>query len=343
MTKWKERVSKTKNDISTWVLNNNFMTEREITKMYSLLKGHMFMKWKNYNDEVIQLTILTGLKNSKNYDPTKSSKLVWFQSILKNIYLQEIDPKYNKHIRNHYSLDWTAEDSDEENMDILKEASLLTVGEEDNDIINIADGILKLLETDKFPISKFRAEGLNYQTIANIVGIKRHKVAILIKEERVQIKRLLSGLPGLELLDLRTPINDKAVQKLKKMPNPNKEPKEKKTYKFNPMSIKKGGIKTCITCGGDFILTAPNKKTCSEECMIMSRKKLTLLRVKPKSQLGDKRKCKVCDKDFEYVKGMGSNTKTCSFECKEVNRKTVANEASKMNNWNRRQRLKLDI
>ena len=66
----------------------DFMTNSEIKEMYKSLTFHMKMKYGVYDEETIHRTIIRGLHKADKYDPTKASKLVWFQSILYFYWIQ---------------------------------------------------------------------------------------------------------------------------------------------------------------------------------------------------------------------------------------------------------------
>ena len=103
------------------------------------------------------------LKSSNQYNPQKASKLVWFQSILKNIFINHVDPKYNRHIRHHYSLDWKDDEGSDENNDMAAQAHLKSTDDEydtKNEFINLTADILKIIEENasefnKSKLSKF--------------------------------------------------------------------------------------------------------------------------------------------------------------------------------------------
>lgn len=251
-----------KGSIATWTLNNSFLTEKELKTLYTTLKGHMYMKYGKYNEEVVHLTILQGLRMSHSYNPQKSSKLVWFQSILKNIFLQHIDPKYNIHIRHHYSLDWTGSNDDDEtqNMDILTEAFSKSNDADDaekEDVINFTEDILELINNGDYFILKLKAKGESYSTMSKMLGLKTHKLSEMWQEERERLKiEIKSKLGWNDILDGRIPSNVAIKSK------PGYKPKKPRVHK-SPI-----------------------------------------------------RNCKICNKDFEFIVGMGPNTKTCSEECK---------------------------
>lgn len=185
-------------DISNYILNNNFMTEKEILNMYSLLRRHMYIKYGKYDEDVIHRTILQGLNKSHQYVPGKASMLVWFQSILRNIYLQEIDPKYNRAIKHHYSLDWTSE-GDEQNINILTEVSM----KEDNSTYDIKDDLLSefndklklIIEEGDYPMLKYKLQLLTTQQISDITGINQRPIYTKLAEER---KRLMKDIKGIK-------------------------------------------------------------------------------------------------------------------------------------------------
>ena len=252
---YEAKSTRSKWDISTWTLNNSFMTDGEIKEMINLLKGHMFMKYNTYHEEVIHMTILQGLRVSHQYNPTKASKLVWFQSILRNIFINEVDPKYNRHIRHHYSLDWKDDEGSDENRDVVGQALLKSTDDEDdkkNEVIQFTKDIVKIINEGDYVILKLRVQGESYSTMGKLLGMQTHRLSVMWKEERERLKEeiIKKGIDN-EVIEGRTPLN--AWTKGSK-----KKPKVFQT-----------SIRNCKNCKNDFNFEpgmGPNTKTCSEEC-----------------------------------------------------------------------------
>jgi hypothetical protein len=262
---------KSKWDISDWVLDNSFMTDKEIKEMINLLKGHMYMKYNTYNEEVIHMTILQGLRSSHLYNPQKASKLVWFQSILRNIFIHDVDPKYNIFIRYHYSFDWRSDD-DTENSDIINEALSKSTDDEDdlkNEVINFTEDIIEMINEGDYVILKLRVLGDSYADMSKKLKMKTHQMSQIWKEERERLKQeiLKRGLT-LEVLEGRKGLN-----------------------------VWTKGYKT-------------GKK-------------------KPRVFVSSTRTCKMCLKEFNFLPGMGPNTRTCSQECREKSTKELQSAYAK--------------
>ena len=255
---YEAKKTRSKWDISDWTLNNSFMTDSEIKDMINLLKGHMYMKYNTYDEEVIQMTILQGLRSSHLYNPQKASKLVWFQSILRNIFLNHVDPKYNTYIRYHYSLDYMSDDSDDgENRNIHGEAMSKSSGVDDDErheVIQFTDELVNIINEGDYLILKLRILGDSYADMHKKLGMKTHQMSIIWKEERERLKKeiLKRGLT-LDILDGR-----RALNQWSKGAIPTKKP-----------PVFKSNIRNCIYCNKDFTFLVgmgPNTKTCSTEC-----------------------------------------------------------------------------
>lgn len=252
---YEAKATRSKWDISTWTLNNSFMTDVEIREMINLLKGHMFMKYGTYNEEVIHMTILQGLRMSHQYNSAKASRLVWFQSILRNIFINEVDPKYNRHIRHHYSLDWVDDEGGDENRSIVNEVLSKSVDGEDDDrkeVIEFTGEIVKMINAGDYVILKLRVQGESYSTMSKILGMQTHRLSIMWKEERERLKEEIRIKIGeVEVLQGRKPLNAFT-----------KGSKKKPKVHLTP-------IRNCKNCKKDFNFEpgmGPNTKTCSEEC-----------------------------------------------------------------------------
>ena len=255
------KTSKSKWDISDWTLNNSFMTDAEIKDMINLLKGHMYMKYGTYHEEVIHMTILQGLRASHQYNPQKASKLVWFQTILRNIFINEVDPKYNRHIRHHYSLDFKDEEGSDENRDVVGQALLKSSDGEDDDkkeIIEFTQEVVKMINDGDYVILKLRVQGESYSTMSEILGMRTHQMAALWKKEREALKEdIIKRGIDVQPIEGRKPLN--AFTKGSK-----KKPK-----------VFISSIRNCKNCKKDFNFEpgmGPNTKTCSEECRRASNK-----------------------------------------------------------------------
>lgn len=291
-----EKEKKGRYDISDWVLVPNFMTDAEISQMYITLKKHMYIKWGRYDEEIIHRTILQGLRYGDKYDPTKASKLVWFQMILKNIYIQEIDPKYNKRIKHHYSLDYTSPEDEgiNENSSIVSMVSFMTDDNEEDKLIeeqSEATRIMhKILLEGDYPIIKARSEGLGVRQLSIKLGISTGSVYIKIKDERQRLKSAIESIDKnlIAILGQRIHINSR-------MPSNkhNDERCKKKSTagieRIEPLRDVRGNlIKTCKICNKVFshgLEAGPGTKTCSPECSKKNKEesvKRTLLRAKNK-------------------------------------------------------------
>ena len=171
-------------------LNNWFMTEKEIADMYKTLKGHMYIRYGKWDDDVIQHTIIQGMAWAEKYNAEKASKIVWFQTILKGIFLHEYDPKLNRRIRHHYSLDWKDDDNDE-NQDIIMEAVNKT-DEEEEDFSSINELLLNELASGKYPITKMRVDKVKRPLILEELNITAIKYKVALEEELARLEEVLS-------------------------------------------------------------------------------------------------------------------------------------------------------
>ena len=192
---------------------------------------------------------------SHQYNSAKASKLVWFQSILRNIFINEVDPKYNRHIRHHYSLDWKDDEGSDENRDVVGQALLKSSDGEDDDkkeIIEFTQEVIKMINEGDYVILKLRVQGESYSTMSKLLGMQTHKLSVMWKEERERLKEeiIKRGIDN-EVIEGRKPLNAFT-----------KGSKKKPKVFLTP-------IRNCKNCKKDFNFEpgmGPNTKTCSEEC-----------------------------------------------------------------------------
>lgn len=182
---------------------HDFMSDKEIKALYKTLKGHMYVKYGRWNDEIIHMTILRGLWKWHWYKPEKASKIVFFQTILWNIWTREINPKTNPHIKWTYSFDWN-DNEDNENLSLMNEV-LQKVDEYDviEDIDNgcqadlhFLEDIIPIIESGGYPLIKIKLSGKSYKEIEKETGMiysnylqrlnkEREKLRLQIKEEGI--------------------------------------------------------------------------------------------------------------------------------------------------------------
>lgn len=245
------------------LLNKNFMTDKEIKKMYADLKNHMYIVYSNYDDEIVQQTILKGLNYSHLYDSNKSSKLVWFQTILRNIYLREKTTKFlSKHelkIKQSIKLDDDLQDG-------LSLHETLAITDDIEEDINIADEVLRLIqENDCFVYLKLRANEISYNQIRSEYNLTNGELSYRLIRERELLKSMINDKEIIETLNKR----------IKKRIN--RDLIEKKVYKKNFTLDSNGNkVRDCIVCGVIFIIekgVTGNIKTCSLECREIRRKR----------------------------------------------------------------------
>ncbi len=247
MKEKKKRVGKY--SIEEYTFDNTFMTGKEIEEMYATLKMHMFMKYGRYDEEVIHRTILRGLWKSAMYNPEKASKIVWFQSILRFIYIQEVDPSYNKQLK-----DLRLDDPGTRGEDDLDWHQVIGEEKVDEDEINrnkLVELIEELLEGNNYPILKMRKDGLTYEGIFKLTGMSNAAIYALLCEERLRIKKEISVLDSDELLINRSKFRDGSksgrwARDLRKKINPRK----------------------CVVCEKEFIPDGKMIKFCGDNCRL---------------------------------------------------------------------------
>jgi len=232
--------------------NNSFMSEKEITEMYKLLKGHMYMKYGRYDDEIIHRSILKGLNVSHQYNPAKASKLVWFQTILWSTYIYEIDPKYNVRIKHHYSLDWMNDEADD-NMTVISEASNLSndFGNNDAERNEFVGDIVDVIMSGDYPMLRMRIDGLTYAQIIVKTGLCNTVIYNNLCEERIRLKLETSHLEGDDILLGRMKFRDGS-----------------KGGRFGRVGGKKIHPRNCVVCSKEFIPNGKMIKFCSDNCRL---------------------------------------------------------------------------
>lgn len=335
----KEKKRKSRYDISDWTFTPNFMTDLEITKMYSLLKGHMYMKYKKYDEEIIHRTILQGLRYGSMYDPTKASKLVWFQTILRNVYYQEIDPKYNKRIKHHYSLDYSSPEDEgiNENSSIISQVSSMVEPdvEEDNSekIFDATERVHQIVMSGDYPIMHLKIQNVTSVHISKMFGCSANRIYFLLKKERIKLNEYLKSIGSdiVESLGERLHIQSKM---------PSKKSRKAEWVKKKEISP----TTECVVCKAVYdksSLVGSYRKTCSDECSIINKRRRET-GITPKDSEGRLIKtCAICNKVFVHGKEKGPGTKTCSDECSvEIKRMNIRKSSRKVKDM---RELKLDI
>lgn len=89
-------------------------------------------------------------------------------------------------------------------------------------------------------------------------------------------------------------------------------------------------VKTCVECGKTFLTHISSKKTCSDECANMRRRRYAIKRNEEKRQetrerLGT-RTCLICGKEFEP---RNCNIVCCSPECQKVRDRELVNASNR--------------
>ena len=243
-------------DISDYNYTPGFMTDDEIKDMYRKLAFHMKVKYGMYHEEVIHRTIIRGLHKASMYDPTKASKLVWFQSILYFYWIQERAPEYN-HSDTDISLSSSLSKSDPdftliETID-NKEDDWKEFGEdEEEDFTPKVVGFIQgLFDQGLYPFLKLRAEGLTYDQIKVKTGLSNPTITGRLHTERVHLKeKILAIKEGNEVLSLRVPITKWTFGK----------------YKYNKKEPKEHINRVCTICSKSFVYTGCLMNFCTYEC-----------------------------------------------------------------------------
>ncbi len=259
-------------DISDYTINPGFMTDLEIKEMYRKLQFHMKIKYGMYHEEVIHRTIIRGLYKSDMYDPTKASKLVWFQSILYFYWIQERAPEYN-HSDTDISLstslsksnpDFTLIETIDNKEDDWKEFG---EDEEPDYTEDVAKFITKLLDTGSYPLLKMRADGLTYREITDKTGLSTPTITgRLFAERNLMRDKVLSTAKGKEVISKRVSITRWVFGKKHKV-------------------VLSGQDRTCMICSKGFVFAGYNsgmRLFCSNECKTIHKVNVEKARVRPK-------------------------------------------------------------
>ena len=167
--------------------NPNFMTEAEIKWMYKTLRMHMQLKYGRWDDEVIHRTIIRGLYKWNLYNPKKASKLVWFQSILRFIYLQEVATEYQSYSQKQLSLDYIAEGCDEDLKNIIPDIE----DEYEQDMQELAEFCQSQLAENKYALIAAMNEGKTRQDLQAELGIKTFTLNERIDAQRIELKKAI--------------------------------------------------------------------------------------------------------------------------------------------------------
>jgi DNA-directed RNA polymerase specialized sigma24 family protein len=238
--------------IAHYTLNNSFMTEAEITEMYALLKKHMYIKYGNWDEDVIQRTILRGLWKSSLYNKSKASKLVWFQSILRFIYIQEVDPNYNKTLSN---LRLDDPGSSDDGMNWHEMVGAEEVDDVELEKINLAEKIRHILSSGNYPYLTLRANEKSYDEISKELSCCYNTIYKNIQIEKASLKEELSKVaPDLEQ---QLAGRLKFHYSIKKLTG-------KRYVKQDPNKVME--LKKCFSCENVFPKRKGNVKTCSKKC-----------------------------------------------------------------------------
>lgn len=257
-----------KYSIDEYTLNKDFMTDKEIEEMYALLKKHMFIKYGNWDEDVIHRTILRGLWKADMYNPKKASKIVWFQSILRFIYLAEVDPNYNK-VLGHLRLDDPL-GTDEGSASWHDVIGPEEVDDSELEKIQLVQKITKILEEGDYPYLRLRSQSLSYDQICEILNCNHNMIWNNLKVEKARLNDELNKEPELlTILKGRT----KHHYSIKKLPGVKYIKGDGSGRKYKKVDKAENEIlKRCLMCDSCFIATS-NKKTCNLKCGLELKKK----------------------------------------------------------------------
>mgnify|MGYP003314736900 CR=1 FL=1 len=89
-------------------------------------------------------------------------------------------------------------------------------------------------------------------------------------------------------------------------------------------------VRTCVECGKTFLTHVPSKKTCSDECANMRRRRYAIERNAERRQATRERLgtriCLTCGKEFAPS---NSNKVCCSSECQKVRDRELVNASNR--------------
>lgn len=258
-----------KYSIDEYTLDNNFMTGKEIEEMYSTLKRHMFIKYGRYDEDVIQRTILRGLWKADMYNPKKASKIVWFQSILRFIYIQEVDPNYNKSVSN-LRLDDPGES--EEGMNWHEIIGAEEIDEAELEKIKLVERIRIILSSGNYPYLTLRSEAKSYDEISKKMKCDYNGIWKNLQIEKASLKEeLAKTIPDIEQQLTGRSKFHYAIKKLPGSKYIKGDGSGGKYVKVDPVVNME--LKKCLVCDNVFPSGKGNKKTCNKDCSELLRKK----------------------------------------------------------------------
>lgn len=172
-----------------------FLSDEEYIHMNKYLKNFMYQKFKYYDDEIVQKTLLQGCRFAHKYDSTKAKKGTWLCKILINIVFAE-----QKKNRVNISLDTNLFWHDNPTNDSGKKFSdLLRVEDDDDNNIpeNYEEIIWQVNNNKAFYAIKMRVDGMSYSDIANSLGVTVSTVKSRLTVQRRNLRKLLEKLKGL--------------------------------------------------------------------------------------------------------------------------------------------------
>jgi len=315
--KVKSKRSQKKYDISEWSFPiPDFMSDKEISEMYTLLKGHMYMKYGVYDEETIHRTIIRGLHKADMYDSTKASKLVWFQSILYFYWIQEKSSKYNGFVDDlSLSSSLSKENPDFLLIDTIDSGddSWMEWGEKKIDIKeSVSNDIYDVIINGNYPYLQMRCMGMNYRDITASQPDRPASptISIRLHNERKRLKEDLKRWhdPQIQIvLDDRVPVWKWTFDKYKK------RDRDGSTYE-------------CFYCKKSFVRASKSQSKifCGEPICSFEGSKIRSKISKEKfdasgaakKEIHTELQCEFCDKKFLNSTGKGRKKKFCSVKCR---------------------------